>query len=171
MIASSATDCRYIVKIGLVDVLLEIDFDPLNDPEKYMNIKQLAYFKRRLLLWKDDLKHKIKITVDHISGDTSMRHVSEEGDIASDDAELFNELRTRDRYRKLIAKIDHALTRIETGCYGYCEKSGDEIGLKRLIARPIATLSIAVQEMHENEEDIRDDAEYTHNMMTSEDQS
>ncbi len=118
-----------------------------SDQEEYMNKKQLAYFKQRLLDWKEELKQESKITVEHLQKE-QLRE-ADLSDQATNESVTAFELRTRDRYRKLMSKIDSALNRIEEGEYGYCDETGDPIGIKRLEARPIATLSIEAQERHE----------------------
>lgn len=121
-----------------------------SEDEEYMNSRQLEYFKQKLLDWKESLINESRETIDHLKED-----VSKEPDFVDEAAMGMNrafELRTRDRYRKLIDKINSALQRIEDGEYGYCEVTGEKIGLKRLNARPIATLSIEAQERHEQYE-------------------
>lgn len=118
-----------------------------SDQEEYMNKKQLAYFKQRLLDWKEELKQESKITVEHLQKE-QLRE-ADLSDQATNESVTAFELRTRDRYRKLMSKIDSALNRIEEGEYGYCDETGEPIGIKRLEARPIATLSIEAQERHE----------------------
>jgi DnaK suppressor protein len=120
------------------------------EKEPFMNAKQREYFRRKLLHWREDILRESTITLQHLQEDT----VSEAdiADRASTESERALELRTRDRQRKLIGKIDAALQRIEDGSYGYCEETGEPIGLKRLEARPIATLSIEAQERHERRE-------------------
>jgi DnaK suppressor protein len=120
------------------------------EKEPFMNAKQREYFRRKLLHWRDDILRESTITLQHLQEDT----VSEAdlADRASTETERALELRTRDRQRKLIGKIDAALQRIEDGSYGYCEETGEPIGLKRLEARPIATLSVEAQERHERRE-------------------
>jgi DnaK suppressor protein len=120
------------------------------EKEPFMNAKQREYFRRKLMQWRDDILRESTITLQHLQEDT----VSEAdiADRASTESERALELRTRDRQRKLIGKIDAALQRIEDGSYGYCEETGEPIGLKRLEARPIATLSIEAQERHERRE-------------------
>ena len=117
------------------------------DSEEYMNDTQLDYFKNKLLYWKDELKQESQLTVDHLQQENFRE--PDLNDLASKESETALELRTRDRYRKLMSKIDAALDRIEKGTYGFCDETGDPIGLKRLEARPIATLSIEAQERHE----------------------
>lgn len=155
------------VTVGTEKVKLPASYDPFSDAG-YMHIRHLAYFKLRLLLWRAELQAKIGNTLQYISKDSSMCSVSDEGDVSSADAELFSELRTGDRYRKLVHKIDRALLKIETGDYGFCEKSGVHIGLRRLFIRPIAMLSVEMQELHEKEEDMQENAEYTHKVMMQE---
>ncbi len=118
--------------------------------EGYMNEKQLSYFKYKLLAWKKSLCEESIETIEHLQRDNI--NAPDMGDRATIEEEHALELRTRDRYRKLIAKIDAALQRIEDGSYGYCVETGEEIGIKRLEARPIATLSIEAQERYENHE-------------------
>jgi DnaK suppressor protein len=120
------------------------------EKEPFMNAKQREYFRRKLMQWREDILRESTITLQHLQEDT----VSEAdlADRASTESERALELRTRDRQRKLIGKIDAALQRIEDGSYGYCEETGEPIGLKRLEARPIATLSIEAQERHERRE-------------------
>ncbi|NDF12883.1 MAG: RNA polymerase-binding protein DksA [Proteobacteria bacterium] len=121
-----------------------------NDKEEYMNDKHLEYFRRKLVDWREELLKESNETLDHLKEENWNEPDITDRATVETDAAL--ELRTRDRYRKLINKIDAALRRIYTGEYGFCEESGDEIGLKRLEARPIATLSIAAQERHERDE-------------------
>jgi DnaK suppressor protein len=118
-----------------------------SEPEEYMSKKQLNYFKQRLLNWKEELSQESKITVEHLQQE-KLRE-ADLSDQATNESVTAFELRTRDRYRKLMSKIDAALDRIDKGDYGYCDETGDPIGLKRLEARPIATLSIEAQERHE----------------------
>ncbi|MCP5150288.1 MAG: RNA polymerase-binding protein DksA [Ectothiorhodospiraceae bacterium] len=115
--------------------------------EKYMNEKQLEYFRQKLLAWRQSLLDESQQTIDQMR--EAARDVSDEAERASREAEISFELRTRDRYRKLLSKIDQALERIEDGSYGWCEETGEPIGLGRLEARPIATLSIEAQERRE----------------------
>jgi len=115
-----------------------------------MNDKQLSYFKAKLSHWKDDILRESKETISHLQDENHV--LPDVADRASSETDRSLELRTRDRQRKLISKIDSALKRIEDGSYGYCEETGDPISLKRLDARPIATLSIEAQERHEKRE-------------------
>ena len=117
------------------------------EKEEYMNPSQLEYFRRKLLKWREELLKESRETIDHLKEENW--HEADIADRASLETEAGVELRTRNRYLKLISKIDAALRRIESGEYGYCEETGDPIGLKRLEARPIATLSIEAQERHE----------------------
>jgi DnaK suppressor protein len=136
-------------------VALPVDYRP-SDDEPFMNERQREYFRQRLLKWKDDILRESKETLQTLASD-SVPH-ADLADRASSEAERANELRARDRQRKLISKIDAALRRIEEGTYGFCEDTGDPISLRRLEARPIATLSIEAQERHERREKVyRDD--------------
>ncbi len=121
-----------------------------NDKEEYMNPNQLEYFKQKLLAWRKELLDESMDTLNHLKEENWQE--PDVNDRASVEADASIELRTRNRYRKLIDKIDAAIRRIESGNYGYCEETGEEIGVKRLEARPIATLSIEAQERHENYE-------------------
>ena len=123
--------------------------------EPFMNSKQKQYFKQKLLVWKEALLKGSTETITNLKEDKEIS--GDFGDIASAESAKSIELRTRDRERKLINKINEALERIENNTYGYCEITGKPIGLKRLEARPIATLSIEAQQMHENEEELNND--------------
>lgn len=124
--------------------------------EKFMNAKQSEYFRRKLNGWRDDIVKESRETLQQLQEDSLKE--PDVADRASSETEWSVELRTRDRQRKLIAKIDSALVRIDEGEYGYCEVSGDPINLKRLDARPIATMTIEAQERHEKMEKVhRDD--------------
>ncbi len=118
--------------------------------ESYMNPTQLEYFRQKLLAWREELLEESQQTINHLREDS--QGVGDEVDRANSESETSLELRTRDRYRKLLGKIDAALQRIEDGSYGYCEVSGEEIGLKRLEARPIASMTVEAQERHERTE-------------------
>jgi DnaK suppressor protein len=121
-----------------------------------MNERQREYFRQKLLKWKEDLLRESRETLEHLQ-DENQNH-PDLVDRASSETDRAIELRARDRQRKLIAKIDAALKRLEDGSYGYCEETGEPISLKRLDARPIATLSIEAQERHERRERVyRDD--------------
>jgi DnaK suppressor protein len=120
------------------------------DKEPFMNERQRDYFRQKLLAWKEDILREAKETLQHLQ-DENQNH-PDFADRASSETDRAIELRARDRQRKLIAKIDDALTRIDDGTYGYCEETGEPISIKRLEARPIATLSIEAQERHERRE-------------------
>ena len=121
-----------------------------------MNERQRGYFRAKLLAWKDDILKEAKSTLQQLQ-DENQNH-PDLADRASSETDRAIELRARDRQRKLIAKIDEALARIDDGTYGYCEETGEPISLRRLDARPIATLSIEAQERHERREKVyRDD--------------
>jgi DnaK suppressor protein len=135
--------------------LKDPDYRPLED-EPFMNERQLDYFKQKLLDWKDDILREARETVTHLQSETENH--PDFADRASSETDRALELRTRDRQRKLIAKIDDALRRIEERAYGYCEETGEPISLARLEARPIATLGLEAQERHERRERVhRDD--------------
>ena len=127
-----------------------------SDDEQFMNPLQVEYFRQKLLRWREDILRESQETLLHLQEDTVAE--PDIADRASTESERSLELRTRDRQRKLIGKIDSALRRIEDGSYGFCEETGDPISLRRLDARPIATLSIEAQERHERRERVyRDD--------------
>ena len=134
---------------------MAVDIDETYKPsedEPFMNERQKDYFRRKLLAWKDDILRESRETL------TALQNESENhpdlADRASSETDRAIELRARDRQRKLISKIDSALGRIEEGSYGYCEETGEPISLKRLEARPIATLSVEAQERHEKREKV-----------------
>ena len=129
-----------------------LDFKPYKPKkgEEYMSPEQTEHFKNILFSWKKMLMSEAEKTMDHMKQDSSK--LSDPNDAATQEEEFRLELRTRDRERKLITKIDQALSRIDDGSYGYCEDTGEPIGIKRLEARPIATLSIEAQERHEKME-------------------
>jgi DnaK suppressor protein len=127
-----------------------------SDKEPFMNERQRDYFRLRLLSWREDILKEAKETLLHLQ-EENQNH-PDVADRASSETDRSIELRARDRQRKLIAKIDEALTRIDDGTYGYCEETGEPISIRRLEARPIATLSVEAQERHERRERIyRDD--------------
>lgn len=127
-----------------------------NEDEPFMNPRQRSYFRSKLLAWKEDILRQTRETLHGLHEDTSQH--ADLADRATSETDKALELRARDRQRKLIGKIEAALARIEDGSYGYCEETGEPIGLRRLDARPIATLSIEAQERHERRERIfRDD--------------
>ena len=125
------------------------DYKP-SDSEPFMNERQIEYFRRKLMNWKEDIMKESKETIAHLQEENHI--LPDVADRASSETDRSLELRTRDRQRKLISKIDAALKRIDDRTYGYCEDTGEPIGLKRLDARPIATLSIEAQERHEKRE-------------------
>lgn len=136
------------------DILSE-DYRPSED-EDFMNDRQTEYFRRKLLDWKNELIAGSKDTIEGLQDGT--RNIPDVADRASEETDRALELRTRDRQRKLVSKIDAALRRIDEGEYGYCDVTGEPISLKRLDARPIATLSLEAQERHERREKVhRDD--------------
>ncbi len=130
------------------------DYTPAED-EPFMNDRQLEYFRRKLLVWKNDLLSDSKETIEGLQDGT--RNIPDIADRASEETDRALELRTRDRQRKLVTKIDAALRRIDEGEYGYCVVTGDPISLKRLDARPIATMSLEAQERHERREKVHRD--------------
>ncbi len=131
------------------------EYRPSED-EEFMNERQLEYFKQKLLNWKEDILRESRETLVHLQAETENH--PDLADRATSETDRALELRTRDRQRKLISKIDEALRRIEDGSYGYCEETGEPIGVARLDARPIATLSLEAQERHERRERVhRDD--------------
>ncbi|MAA77425.1 MAG: RNA polymerase-binding protein DksA, partial [Rhodobiaceae bacterium] len=131
------------------------DYAP-SDSEPFMNARQREYFRRKLVIWKEDIIRETRETVSSLQeGNLNLPDVT---DRAASESEKTLELRTRDRQRKLVNKIDAALGRLDDQTYGYCEETGDPISLKRLDARPIATLSVEAQERHEKRERVfRDD--------------
>ena len=136
-------------------VSLEADYRP-SDAEPFMCDRQREYFRRKLVSWKEEIIRDSELTVTAMQADTDTH--PDLVDRASSEGDRAIELRARDRQRKLISKIEAALSRIDDGTYGYCEETGDPISLARLDARPIATLSIEAQERHERREKIyRDD--------------
>jgi DnaK suppressor protein len=142
-------------RTGPMMLTLPPDYRP-SENDDFMNPLQVEYFRQKLLRWRAELLREADGTLASLSeGGIREADVTDRASVETDRA---LELRTRDRARKLIAKIDQALTRIEAGTYGYCEETGEPIGIKRLEARPIATLSIEAQERHERMERVhRDD--------------
>jgi DnaK suppressor protein len=131
------------------------DYRPSED-EEFMNARQREYFRKKLNAWKGEILRESRETLENLQEENTNH--PDMADRASSESDRALELRTRDRQRKLIAKIDAALKRIEDGTYGFCEETGEPIGLARLEARPIATLSLEAQEMHERREKVyRDD--------------
>jgi DnaK suppressor protein len=136
-------------------ITLSDDYRP-SDAEEFMNERQQAYFRKKLLDWKEEILRESRETVAHLQKETENH--PDVADRASSETDRSLELRTRDRQRKLISKIDDALRRLDDGSYGYCEETGEPITLARLEARPIATLSLEAQERHERRERVhRDD--------------
>jgi DnaK suppressor protein len=133
------------------EVLVPNDYFPLDD-EPFMNEIQVEYFRQKLISWKIELVSDSKDTIESLQDST--RAIPDISDRASEETDRALELRTRDRQRKLVAKIDSALRRIEDGEFGYCEETGDPISLRRLDARPIATMSLEAQERHERREKV-----------------
>lgn len=137
------------------EVFLPDDYSPA-ESEPFMNDKQLEYFRRKLLNWKSELLAGSRDTIEGLQDGT--RNIPDVADRASEETDRALELRTRDRARKLVNKIDGALRRIDEGEFGYCSVTGEPISLKRLDARPIATMSLEAQEKHERREKVhRDD--------------
>ena len=136
-------------------LFLDEDYRPAED-EPFMNERQIEYFRCKLLGWKDEILAGSQDTIQGLQDNT--RNIPDVADRASEETDRALELRTRDRQRKLVAKIDAALRRIDEGEYGYCSVTGEPISLKRLDARPIATMSLEAQERHERREKVhRDD--------------
>ena len=129
--------------------MISDDYRPSED-EPYMNPRQTEYFRRKLLQWREEILRGSDVTLRQLKEDDV--RLPDQSDWASAEVQRNFELRTRDRERKLLSKIDAALRRIEEGSYGYCEETQEPIGVKRLEARPIATLSIEAQERHERRE-------------------
>ena len=142
----SRDDGRYALPSTVV-INLPAGYHP-SQKEEYMSPRHLAYFRAKLQKWREDLVEESKQTIDNLRDE--VRDVGDEAERATRETENSLELRTRDRYRKLIAKIDKALKRIEEGRYGFCEETDEEIGLERLEARPIATLCLDAQERWEH---------------------
>lgn len=137
------------------DMMVDESYRP-SDAEPFMNDRQRDYFRRKLLAWKEDILREARETLTTLQSENENH--PDLADRASSETDRAIELRARDRQRKLIAKIDAAMSRIDDGTYGYCEETGEPISLKRLEARPIATLSLEAQERHErNERVYRDD--------------
>lgn len=129
--------------------MLPPDYAP-DEKEEFMNLRQQEFFRQKLLKWREDVLKESDETL-MVLREESLQE-SDMNDRASLETDRSIELRTRDRQRKLLSKIDDALRRIDEGVYGYCEETGEPIGLKRLTARPIATLSLEAQERHERME-------------------
>jgi len=137
-------------------VLAKEDSYRPSEDEEFMNERQIEYFRQKLMNWKEEILRESRETLSHLQNATE--NLPDDVDRAWSATDRALELRARDRQRKLISKIDAALSRIEDGTYGYCEETGEPISLRRLEARPIATLSLEAQERHErNEKVYRDD--------------
>ncbi len=137
------------------ETILQNDYRPAED-EPFMNERQTEYFRRKLNAWRIDLMSDSRDTISGMKDQT--RNIPDVADRASEETDRSLELRTRDRERKLVSKIDAALRRLDEGEFGYCEMTGEPISLKRLDARPIATMSLEAQERHERREKVhRDD--------------
>jgi len=137
------------------EMFLPDDYRPA-ESEPFMNDRQVEYFRRKLLAWRAELLAGSKDTIEGLQDGT--RNIPDVADRASEETDRALELRTRDRQRKLVSKIDAAMRRIDEGEYGYCSVTGEPISLKRLDARPIATMSLEAQEKHERREKVhRDD--------------
>lgn len=140
---------KMAARAKISDIVLPPGYVP-SENEPFMNEMHRAYFRKRLIEWKDEILRQTRETLAILHEDSTQH--ADLADRATSETDRATELRTRDRQRKLIAKIDAALARIEDGSYGYCEETGEPIGLKRLDARPIATLSVEAQERHERRE-------------------
>jgi DnaK suppressor protein len=136
-------------KATMSDIVLPEDYRP-SEKEPFMNERHKLYFRRKLMAWKEEIIRQTRETVQGLNEDSSQH--ADIADRATSETDRALELRARDRQRKLISKIDAAIARIEDGSYGYCEETGEPIGLRRLEARPIATLSLEAQERHERRE-------------------
>lgn len=138
-----------------MDSKIAADYRP-TDSEPFMNERMREYFRRKLLAWKDEIHEESRSTIESLQQDTVS--LPDLADRATSESDRALELRTRDRQRKLISKIEDAIRRLDDGSYGYCEETGEPIGVSRLEARPIATLSLEAQERHERRERVhRDD--------------
>ena len=147
--AEKAQDKKLTAKASTSTIVLSPDYRPSED-EPFMNERHRIYFRQKLSNWKEEIIRQTKETLAGLHEDSTQH--ADLADRATSETDRALELRARDRQRKLIAKIDAALARIEDGTYGYCEETGEPIGLKRLDARPIATLSLEAQERHERRE-------------------
>ncbi|CAN5793062.1 RNA polymerase-binding protein DksA [soil metagenome] len=145
---------KAVTKFEKAETGFEADYRPCEE-EPFMNPRQLDYFRRKLLDWKSSIQIENRGTIEHMQEGT--RSIPDLADRASEETDRAIELRTRDRQRKVVSKIEAALRRIEDGSYGYCEETGEPISLRRLDARPIATLSLEAQERHERKERVHRD--------------
>jgi DnaK suppressor protein len=143
------TSAKKIVPVAKLPITIADDYRP-SESEPFMNEQQRLYFRRKLLAWKEDLIRQTRETLGTLNQD-SLQH-ADIADRATSETDRAQELRARDRQRKLVGKIDAAIARLEDGSYGYCDETGEPIGLRRLEARLIATLSIEAQERHERRE-------------------
>ena len=150
---TETSDCINNLNTFIADErrLNENDYLP-SENEPFMNERQLKYFRRKLINWKNELIEESRDTLEGLQ--SSARSIPDAADRASEETDRGIELRTRDRQRKLVAKIDAAIRRIDDGEYGYCEVTGDPISLKRLDARPIATMTLEAQSLHERQEKV-----------------
>lgn len=144
-----AQDKKLTSRASVSNIVLPPDYRPSED-EPFMNEKHRAYFRQKLTGWKEEIIRQTRETLAGLHEDSTQH--ADLADRATSETDRALELRARDRQRKLVAKIDAALARIEDGTYGYCEETGEPIGLRRLDARPIATLSLEAQERHERRE-------------------
>ena len=142
---------KMVARAKVSDVVLPPNYRPSED-EQFMSGMHRAYFRKRLIEWKDEILRQTRETLAILHEDSTQH--ADLADRATSETDRATELRTRDRQRKLISKIEAALSRIEDGTYGFCEDTGEPIGLKRLDARPIATLSVEAQERHERREKV-----------------
>ena len=142
---------RRMSKAGARSIVLPEGYRP-SDGEPFMNERHRAYFRNKLIAWKEEIVRQNRETL-HVLHEDNAQH-ADLADRATSETDRALELRARDRQRKLVNKIDAALARIEEGTYGFCEETGEPIGLKRLDARPIATLSLEAQERHERREKV-----------------
>lgn len=149
--ASKPAEKKLTAKSKSAPIVLPPDYRPSED-ERFMNEMHRVYFRQKLMNWKEEIVRQTKETLAGLHEDSTQH--ADLADRATSETDRALELRARDRQRKLIAKIDAALARIEDGTYGYCEETGEPIGLKRLDARPIATLSLEAQERHERREKV-----------------
>lgn len=145
----TAAKPKMTARAKLSEIVLPANYRPSED-EPFMNVRHRAYFRQKLLNWKEEIIRQTKETLAGLHEDSTQH--ADIADRATSETDRALELRARDRQRKLISKIDAALARIEDGTYGYCEETGEPIGIKRLDARPIATLSLEAQERHERRE-------------------
>ena len=136
------------------EMILDTEYHPAED-EPFMNDRQTEYFRQKLLTWKSSILEETRGTIEEMQEAT--RNIPDVADRASEETDRALELRTRDRERKVVSKIDAALRRIDDGSYGYCDDTGEPISLKRLDARPIATYSLEAQERHERKEKVHRD--------------